>query len=300
MDHTAEEIRALKARENAVVLAHYYVPDEVQAAADYVGDSFYLAKAAEKTEAQTIVFCGVHFMGESAKILNPSRRVLLPDPSADCAMAHMASAEQIRKLKAEIPDLAVVCYINSTAELKSLSDVCVTSSNAVRIVRALKEKNILFIPDQNLGAYVASRTPGKTFYYSGGFCPVHAMLKRETVLAAKAAHPRAEVVTHPECTEEVRAVSDFIGSTAEIIVRAEKSGADEMIVCTEPGVLYELRQRCPGKKFYPAASVCEDMKRNTLKSVRDALAFGKGEVLMDKALMEAAAVPLRRMLELAE
>ena len=150
-----EEIEQLKREKNAVILAHYYVPDEVQSAADYVGDSYYLAKIAAETQAETIVFCGVHFMGESAKILNPSRRVLMPDLTADCAMAHMASEEQIGKMRAETEDLAVVCYINSTAKLKSLSDVCVTSSNAVKIVRALKEKNILFIPDQNLGRFVA-------------------------------------------------------------------------------------------------------------------------------------------------
>ncbi len=297
---TAQEISALKARERAIVLAHYYAPDEVQAIADFVGDSFYLAKVAAQTDAETIVFCGVHFMGESAKILNPSRRVLMPDLSADCAMAHMATEEQIEKLRAEVEDLAVACYINSTARLKGLSDVCVTSSNAVKIVRALPQKNILFIPDQNLGSFVAKQVPEKNFYYSGGYCPVHAVLLAEDILSEKRAHPSAAVVTHPECTEAVRAVSDFIGSTAEIIAHAEKSDAPEMIVCTEPGVLFELKRRCPDKKFYPVSPQCADMKRNTIEGVRDCLALGRGEVLMDRADMEAAERPLRRMLALAK
>lgn len=297
---TAQEISALKARERAIVLAHYYAPDEVQAIADFVGDSFYLAKVAAQTDAETIVFCGVHFMGESAKILNPSRRVLMPDLSADCAMAHMATEEQIEKLRAEVEDLAVACYINSTARLKGLSDVCVTSSNAVKIVRALPQKNILFIPDQNLGSFVAKQVPEKNFYYSGGYCPVHAVLLAEDILSEKRAHPSAAVVTHPECTEAVRAVSDFIGSTAEIIAHAEKSDAPEMIVCTEPGVLFELKRRCPDKKFYPVSPQCADMKRNTIEGVRDCLALGRGEVLIDRADMEAAERPLRRMLALAK
>ena len=297
---TAQEISALKARERAIVLAHYYAPDEVQAIADFVGDSFYLAKVAAQTDAETIVFCGVHFMGESAKILNPSRRVLMPDLSADCAMAHRATEEQIEKLRAEVEDLAVACYINSTARLKGLSDVCVTSSNAVKIVRALPQKNILFIPDQNLGSFVAKQVPEKNFYYSGGYCPVHAVLLAEDILSEKRAHPSAAVVTHPECTEAVRAVSDFIGSTAEIIAHAEKSDAPEMIVCTEPGVLFELKRRCPDKKFYPVSPQCADMKRNTIEGVRDCLALGRGEVLMDRADMEAAERPLRRMLALAK
>lgn len=296
---TAQEISALKARERAIVLAHYYAPDEVQAIADFVGDSFYLAKVAAQTDAETIVFCGVHFMGESAKILNPSRRVLMPDLSADCAMAHMATEEQIEKLRAEVEDLAVACYINSTARLKGLSDVCVTSSNAVKIVRALPQKNILFIPDQNLGSFVAKQVPEKNFYYSGGYCPVHAVLLAEDVLSEKRAHPSAAVVTHPECTEAVRAVSDFIGSTAEIIAHAQKSGAKEFIVCTEPGVLFELKRRCPDKKFYPVTPACLDMKRNTLAGVAKCLREGAGEVLMSEEEMNAARRPLERMLELA-
>ena len=293
-------IAEMKKRENAVILAHYYVPDEVQAAADYVGDSYYLAKAAMAAEAETIVFCGVHFMGESAKILNPSKRVLMPELSADCPMAHMADRRQIEKLRAETDSLAVVCYINSTAELKALSDVTVTSSNAVKIVRSLKEKNILFIPDANLGSFVAEKVPEKNFYFSGGYCPVHASLLAADVAAEKAAHPGAEVLTHPECTEGVRALSDFIGSTADIIRRAGESGAESFIVCTEPGVLSELRTRYPSKRFIPVSMACADMKKNTLEALYACLAEGKGEVRMGEEEMNAARRPLERMLELAK
>ena len=294
-----EEIRRLKEENNAVILAHYYVDGQVQEAADYVGDSFYLAKMAAKTDKQTIVFCGVRFMGESAKILNPDRCVLLPDESADCPMAHMATEEQILRLRKEVSDLAVVCYINSSAKLKSLSDVCVTSSNAVKVVSALPQKNILFIPDKNLGSFVAKQLPGRNFYYSGGYCPVHAVLLAEDVLAEKRAHPAAEVLVHPECTEEVVKAADFAGSTAEIIAHAAAGAAREFILGTEPGVLHELERRCPGKKFYPVTPVCRDMKRITPEKVLACLTGGGYEVKMGAELMDAARAPLARMLELA-
>lgn len=295
-----EEIRRLKEENNAVILAHYYVDGQVQEAADYVGDSFYLAKMAAKTDKQTIVFCGVRFMGESAKILNPDRCVLLPDESADCPMAHMATEEQILRLRKEVPDLAVVCYINSSAKLKSLSDVCVTSSNAVKIVGALPNKNILFIPDANLGGYVQKQFPEKNFYFSGGYCPVHAVLLEEDILSEKQAHPQAQFLVHPEARKEMCALADFTGSTSEIIEYAQKSAAQEFILGTEPGVLYELEKRCPGKRFYPVTPVCEDMKRITMEKLLACLREKKYEVIMDKQLMNAARRPLERMLELAK
>ena len=293
-----QKLKNLKERANAVILAHYYVDEKVQRLADYVGDSYYLAKVAAKTDRSTIVFCGVRFMGESAKILNPDRRVLLPAPQADCPMAHMAKENEIARLRREIPDLAVVCYINSTARLKSCSDVCVTSSNAVRIVSALPNRNILFIPDENLGSFVAAQVPDKKFYFSGGYCPVHAQLLAADVESEKLAHPNALVLTHPECTAEVCAASDFIGSTAEIIAYAERSPAREFVLCTEPGVLYELARRCPGKDFYPVTPLCADMKLITPQSVLRCLLEGSGEVLMDKGLMGAARRPLEKMLAL--
>lgn len=288
-----------KGRGDAVVLAHYYTDGAVQAMADYVGDSYYLAKVAAQTDKGTIVFCGVRFMGESAKILNPARRVLLPDDLADCPMAHMADAESIRALRARVPDLAVVCYINSTAELKAESDVCVTSSNAVRIVSALPNQNILFIPDENLGRFVQAQVPGKRFYFSGGYCPVHAQLLASDVEREKLARPNALVLAHPECRAELLALADFVGSTSEIIAYAEKSGAAEFILCTEPGVLWELSRRCPGKRFVPTTPVCADMKRITPAKVEACLAGGGYEVRMDAARMDAARRPLERMLELA-
>ena len=293
-----EEIEKLKKREDAVILAHYYVDGAVQAAADFVGDSFYLAKAAAQTDKSTIVFCGVRFMGESAKILNPQRRVLLPDASADCPMAHMADAEQIARLRAEVSDLAVVCYINSSAALKALSDVCVTSSNAVKIVSSLPNKNILFIPDENLGNFVRARVPGKTFYFSGGYCPAHASVLSSDIESERSAYPAAEVLTHPECRADVCAASDFVGSTAEIVAYAEQSSRSEFIVCTEPGVLYELERRCPGKRFYPVAPVCADMKKITRESVVRCLERGEYAVELEEKAAAAARRPLERMLEL--
>ncbi len=295
-----EEILQWKEKENAVILAHYYVDAQVQALADYVGDSYYLAKVAAKTDKSTIVFCGVRFMGESAKILNPNRRVLLPESDADCPMAHMAREEEIAALRERVDDLAVVCYINSSAKLKSVCDVCVTSSNAVKITASLPQKNILFIPDENLGNFVRSKVPGKKFYYSGGYCPVHAMLLARDVENEKLAHPAAKVLTHPECRGEVLAISDFIGSTAEIIDYAQKSGGKEFILCTEPGVLYELGLRCKEKIFYPVTPCCMDMKKITPESVLNCLRTGDGEVILSKELMDAARKPLQRMLELAK
>ena len=294
------EIKRLKEERNAVILAHYYVDGQVQALADYVGDSFYLAKVAAKTDRQTIVFCGVRFMGESAKMLNPDRLVLLPDESADCPMAHMATEEQIARLRAEKEDLAVVCYINSSAKLKSLSDVCVTSSNALKIVGALPNKNILFIPDANLGGYVQKYFPEKNFFFSGGYCPVHAVLLPQDILCEKQAHPQAQFLVHPEARKEVCELADFIGSTSEIIDYAQNSAAESFILGTEPGVLYELKTRCPGKNFYPVTPVCEDMKRITPEKLLACLRDKKYEVTLDKALAERARLPLERMLELAK
>ena len=288
-----------KGRGDAVVLAHYYTEGAVQAMADYVGDSYYLAKVAAQADKGTIVFCGVRFMGESAKILNPARRVLLPDDLADCPMAHMADIARIRALRAQVPDLAVVCDINSTAQLKAECDVCVTSSNAVRIVSSLPNQNILFIPDENLGRFVQAQVPGKRFYFSVGYCPVHAQLLAEDVEREKLARPNAPVLAHPECRADLLALADFVGSTSEIIAYAEKSGAAEFILCTEPGVLWELSRRCPGKHFVPVTPVCADMKRITREKVEACLAGGGYEVQLDAALMDAARRPLERMLELA-
>lgn len=297
-----EEIEKLKKEKNAVILAHYYVSPEVQELADYVGDSFYLSKTAVGLKEETIVFCGVSFMGESTKVLNPEKTVLMPDTAADCAMAHMADAETIERMREKYEDLAVVCYINSTAELKSHSDVCVTSANAVRIVKALPNKNIFFIPDRNLAHYIAGLAPEKNFVYNNGYCPVHEQMQKAEVMKAKAEHPGAEVLTHPECPAEVLDVSDYIGSTSGIISYAGKSEADEFIICTEIGVRYELEKRYPDKKFWftDTEPVCTDMKMITPEKILHVLKTGENEVKLEDALRKTAGYPLERMLELAK
>ena len=235
-----EAIQQLKTQRDAVILAHYYVAPEVQAVADYVGDSFYLAKLAKSLPQQTIVLCGVEFMGESAKLLNPTKTVLLPEPGADCPMAHMVKRETVDAARAEYgDDLAVVCYVNSTVEIKSWSDVCVTSSNAVKIVSELPQQHILFIPDQNLGRFVAEQVPQKHVILNNGYCPRHHIITVEQIVDATEAHPDALVLAHPECKADVLAEADYIGSTAGIIKYAEESDASEFIIVTVRGVLYE-------------------------------------------------------------
>lgn len=296
-----KEILKLKKEKNAVILAHYYAPDEVQEIADYVGDSFYLAKVAKKSTADIIVFCGVSFMGESAKILNPEKKVLMPDLAADCPMAHMVAEGKIEEMREKYDDLAVVCYINSTAELKAKSDVCVTSSNAVSIVKSLPNKNIFFIPDKNLGAFVAEQVPEKNVILNDGYCPIHAAISTQEVKAEKMCHPGALVLTHPECEAEILAMSDYIGSTAEIIAYAKESPCSEFIICTEDGVEFKLRGDNEGKKFYfpKTRPCCADMKLNTLEKLLYALETEENEVAVDAKLGEAAIAPLDRMLELA-
>lgn len=297
-----KEIERLKNEKNAVILAHYYAPAEVQEIADFVGDSFYLAKVAKQSTADIIVFCGVSFMGESAKILNPGKKVLMPDLTADCAMAHMVAPHIIDEIRAKYEDLAVVCYINSTAELKCQSDVCVTSSNAVKIVKALPNKNIFFIPDRNLGAYVAKQVPEKNVILNDGFCPVHAKLTAEQVHQAKDSHPDALVLSHPECEGTVLALSDFIGSTAEIISFAKSSDASEFIVCTEVGVDCKLISDNPDKRFYfpSPCPCCTDMKRNTLERVLSVLINEDQVVEISEDVRQRALLPLNKMLELAK
>lgn len=295
-----DRILKLKEEKNAVILAHYYAPAEAQEIADYVGDSFYLAKVAKRSEADVIVFCGVAFMGESAKILNPEKTVLMPDLSADCAMAHMVKEGKIAEMRAKYDDLAVVCYINSTADLKCQSDVCVTSSNAIRIVRSLPNQNIFFIPDRNLGRYVAEQVPEKNIILNDGCCPIHAELSAEQIRELKAEHPKALVLSHPECGDGVLALSDVIGSTAEIIAFASKSEAEEFIVGTEVGVRYQLETDNPTKRFYfpKTQPCCRDMKLNTLENILRVLQTGDGEVTVDEETRKRALIPLDRMLEL--
>lgn len=302
MSEIKDRIESLKKSKNAVILAHYYVPDEVQEISDYIGDSYYLSKIAKDVNCNTIVFCGVSFMAESAKILNPDKKVLMPDITADCPMAHMAQAEKIEEIRKLYDDVAVVCYINSTGELKKYSDVCVTSANAINIVKALPNKNIYFIPDENLGRYVASQIPDKHFIFNDGFCPVHADIRKTDVKSAKNAHPDALVLVHPECRMEVLEEADYIGSTSGIINYASGSEALEFIIGTELGVMYELKQKNPNKKFYPLmpGQICPDMKKITLEKVLKCMENESGIVEVTEELRNSANASLDRMLELAK
>lgn len=297
-----KRIEQLRKEKDVVLLAHYYVDGEVQRISDYVGDSFYLAKVATQVTQQNILFCGVKFMGESAKLLNPSKNVIMADDYADCPMAHMITAEKIREVKKQYDDLSVVCYVNSTADAKSESDVCVTSSNALKVVKNIKEKNIFFVPDNNLGRYIAAQLPEKNFIFNDGFCHVHKSIYLESVLEAKELHPNAIILTHPECTMDVVEISDYVGSTSQIIDYATNSDADEFIICTEMGVFYELQMKNPKKKFYSAAyrQFCPNMKKVTIDKVLEALENMGPYVELPDDIMEKAANPLFKMLELAK
>lgn len=297
-----KQIEKLKSEKKAVILAHYYTPSEVQEIADYVGDSFYLAKIAKQSTADIIVFCGVYFMGESAKILNPEKKVLMPDLTADCAMAHMVAPGIIEEMKTKYENLAVVCYINSTADLKCQSDVCVTSSNAVKIIKELPNKNIFFIPDRNLGKFVAEQVPGKNIILNDGCCPIHTKITANQIQNEKSKHPNALVLSHPECESDVLALSDFIGSTADIISFAKTSNASEFIICTEMGVDYKLITENPDKYFYfPNPNpCCSDMKLNTLESILSVLEKEDHIVDVSENICQKAIIPLNRMLELSK
>ena len=295
-----QAIEKLKQEKNALILAHYYVDKEIQDIADYIGDSFYLSKVATKVDAERIIFCGVEFMGESAKVLNPEKRVFMPDATADCPMAHMATVEEIEKVKATYDDVAVVCYINSTAELKSHADVCVTSSNAVKIVSKLPNKNIFFIPDRNLGSYVAKQVPDKNVILNSGCCPRHANMTEDMVLAAKAAHPNAKFAVHPECVEDVLKHADYIGSTSGIIDYVVDTDAEEFLIGTVDGVFAEIQKRAPEKKLYTIKEdqTCINMKKVTLEKVLDVLENDTNEVFVEQELADASMKPLERMLAL--
>ncbi len=302
MNKVKEEIQKLKTQKNAVILAHYYVNDEVQDIADYIGDSYYLSKVAKDLKEDVIVFAGVSFMGESAKLLSPKKTVLMPDMSADCAMAHMVNLKKIEEMREKYEDLAVVCYINSTAEIKTYADVCVTSANAVKIVRNLPNKNIFFIPDGNLGRYVAEQVPEKNIILNDGYCPVHAAQTKGDVLNAKKKHPNAEFVVHPECVQELLEEASYIGSTSGIIDYVTNSECKEFIIGTEDGVFYELKKKNPDKVFYKLNDkfVCQDMKLVTLEKIKNVLENMDNQVEVSEEIRKKALKPLENMLELAK
>lgn len=296
----AEEIQKLKKERKAVILAHLYQWPEVQDIADFTGDSLELSKKAQKTEAEVIVFCGVRFMGETAKILNPEKTVLMPASGALCPMADMVTRGDVEELRRLHPKAAVVCYVNSSASVKAASDVCCTSSNAVAVAGSLPQEEIIFVPDENLGRFAQSRLPHKKFIFFPGFCPTHRKITPQDVAAARAARPGAEVLVHPECREEVVTAADFIGSTAQIIEYAAASHNEEFLIGTEMGVLHRLHRLCPEKRFYSlrSALVCPNMKKTALADVKAALETLRHPIELERDLMERAAVSLRRMLSL--
>ncbi len=298
----AEEISRLKKEKNAIIMAHYYVADEIQDIADSVGDSFFLAKKATETDADIIVLCGVRFMGESAKVLNPTKKVLIPDMAADCPMAHMATTDRIDEVREKYDDVAVVCYVNSTADLKAASDVCVTSANALKIVSRLPQRHIYFIPDQNLAHYIADQLPEKEFIFNDGFCHVHNSISLDALKKTKTLKPDAPLLVHPECKPEVVAEADYVGSTSGIIKYATESSAKEFIVATELGVMHELKKKNPDKIFYPAGpmQICPNMKKLTMEKLLHVLKEEDSEITLPEKLMREAKAPMEEMLRLAK
>jgi len=294
------EIGRMKKERDAVIVAHSYQIGEVQEIADLVGDSFALARYCAKSPAATIVFCGVHFMAESAKILSPEKTVLLPEIHAGCPMADMVTAETLQKRKAELPGVKVVCYINTSAEVKAECDVCCTSSNAVDVIRSISEKDILFVPDRNLGSWVAKQVPEKNIILWDGYCITHHRIRKEEVLKMRELHPDAILLVHPECKEEIVVLADFVGSTKQIIDYAKNSPAEKFIIGTEMGVLHQLQKDSPGKKFYLMSPglICPNMKKTTLTSVYEALRDGKYDITVPEDIRLKAKVCLDRMLVL--
>ncbi len=302
-----EKIKELAEKKKALILAHYYQRPEVQEIAHYVGDSFGLSKRASQTDAEIIVFCGVRFMAETAKILNPDKKVIHPNPESGCPMADMVSKEQVLRLKEKYPDAEVVAYINTNAETKTVSDVCVTSSNAVKIVKKLKAKRIIFIPDQALGNWVKKNVPQKEFIIWKGFCPPHFEFTAREVRELKERYPDAVVAVHPECHPDVIDMADFVGSTSQIIEFATTTPAKRVIVITEVGLKYSLLKKNPNKEYifpetmnYCGTVYCCTMKGITLQNVYESLKEEKNEVILPKEVIERAKRPILRMLELAK
>ncbi|MCX8007868.1 MAG: quinolinate synthase NadA [Coriobacteriia bacterium] len=291
------EVRRLAAKRDAVVLAHNYQRPEVQDAADFVGDSLGLARQAALAQARTIVFAGVRFMAETAKILAPDRAVLMPEVGAGCPMADMITAEQALAFKQAHPGVPLVTYVNSSAEVKAVSDVCCTSANAIEVVRSLGVGRVLFAPDRNLAAWVASRVPEVEVIAWDGFCPAHEQVTAEALLAQKQEHPEAEVLAHPECRPEVLALADAVLSTSGMLRYAAASASEEFIVVTEEGLLHGLAKAAPGKRFYGLhpAVLCPNMKLTTLAKVRDCLRDGTGAVEVPDEVRIKAAQAVERM-----
>ena len=299
-NNLAEEIQRLKKERNAIILAHNYQVPEVQDVADVVGDSYSLSQHAAETDSDVIVFCGVHFMAESAKILSPNKTVLLPVRDAGCPMADMVTAPKLREMKARYPDAAVVCYVNSSAEVKAESDVCCTSSNALKVVESLENKQVIFVPDENLGSYVASKVKDKEIILWKGFCITHKRVKVEEVQKIRQLHPNAKILMHPECEPEVQKLADFLGSTSAIIKYAGEIPEKDIIIGTEEGILHLLKKQNPDKNFYLLSTglICTNMKKTRLEDVHRALLNMQHEIHVDENIRIKALKSLERMLKL--
>jgi quinolinate synthase len=300
------EIQKLKKEKNAIILAHYYQDADIQDIADYIGDSLGLSQQAAKTEADIIVFAGVHFMAETAKILCPDKKVLLPDLRAGCSLADSCPADKFSEFKKQYPDHLVISYINCTAELKTLTDIVCTSTNAVQIVESLpKDQKIIFAPDKNLGAYIKKKT-GRDMVLWDGACMVHEIFSLEKIIKLKEQHPGAELLAHPECEAALLEVADYIGSTTGILNYAGKSDAKEFIVATEAGIIHQMQKNHPGKVFIPAppnnscaCNDCPHMKLNTLEKLYNCLKYEQPEIILAPELIEHAKKPIIRMLDLS-
>ncbi len=301
-----EEVIKLKKEKNAIILAHYYQTADIQDIADFLGDSLALSQKAAKTDADIILFAGVHFMAETAKILSPKKKVLLPDLKAGCSLADSAPTAAFKAFKENHPDHTIITYINCTAEIKALSDIICTSSNAEHIVNSLpKDAKIIFAPDKNLGRYIAKKT-GRDMLLWDGSCQVHEIFSLKRIAALKAEYPSAELVAHPECEEPILQMAEFIGSTTGILNYVTKSLKTTFIVATETGIIHQMEKQNPNKKFIPAppenecsCNDCPHMKLNTLEKIYLALKYEKPEILMDEKLRQKAYLPIQRMLDLS-
>ncbi|KPJ65597.1 MAG: quinolinate synthetase [Coxiella sp. DG_40] len=294
-EHYVRRIEELRKERNAVILAHVYQIDDIQDIADFVGDSLELSRKAVDTDADTIVFCGVRFMAETAAILNPDKIVLLPEMDASCELADMAAVEELKKIRKLYPEAAVVSYVNSSAAIKAESNVCCTSANAVEVVNNLGQNQILFVPDRNLGSHVAERT-GKDIIKWNGYCYVHEKIGLSTIKELKQLHPDAELMVHPECTKPVRDIADYVGSTAQMLVYAAKGESKEFIVGTEDGLIHTLQKANPNKKFYPVTTCCRGMKRINLEEVSTSLEKMRFKIDVRKNVKAKAKRALERML----
>ena len=293
-----EEILYLKKKMNAIILVHNYQRPEIYEVADFIGDSLGLCQKASHTNSEIIVFCGVNFMAETAKILNPEKKVLVPHSGAGCAMADMVNADDLSEFKKDYPGVPVVCYVNSTAEVKAVSDICCTSSNAVEVVKSLPDERVIFVPDQNLAAYVGSQVPEKEIIAWKGHCPVHHFVNADYVEDIKKRHPDAKIIAHPETRPEVTALADYVASTSGMLDCAKDDSAHEFFILTECGMTERLKRELPHKEFFGLCNMCFDMKKNTLQLVLKSLQDQKEGVLVDPQIAEKASKALERMIEI--